>query len=440
MTFTGVELVDKFSMDMTAKVKKPVEAIQCSNTFSLLQRKMYNVLLANATGRLLSDATHRINMSVLCNLMGYCSNDYKTVKQKFRDLRRMDIEWDVINENGNKVWTNTSPLSLARVIEGEGICEYEFTASLIPHLDRPAQYAKFSLAIQSKFKSGYGLALYENCERYRNIGHTRSFDIPTFRKLMGVGESEYLDFFALKRRVIVAAIKEVNQYADFDIEAEYEKKGRTVIAIKFLITNKPLDVPAFSSAVEAVVSDDKLAEQLENSFGLKPKDIDKYLKKYGRDYVEEKMNTILNSDSFKNGLIKSMAGYLKTALSENFQAGVSSKAVVDKHKRDREIMLNAQRAQDEKLSQLKRAYEYYLSKEIAKLMPLVTEDIKQRMFIAFEQNLGSGGYLEIFRKEGLDNALVMDRFVEFARVQYPEIFNTMMSFDEYLKKLSANVT
>jgi hypothetical protein len=135
-----------------------------------------------------------------------------------------------------------------------------------------------------------------------------------------------------------------------------------------------------------------------------------------------------------------MAGYLKTALSENFQVGVSSKSVVDKHKRDREMMLNAQRAQDEKLSQLRRAYEYYLSKEIAKLMPLVTEEIKQKMFIAFERNLGPGGYLEIFRKEGLDNVLIMDRFVEFARVQYPEIFNTMMSFDEYLKKLSATVS
>ncbi len=184
-------------MDLIVKVKKPVEAIQCANTFSLLQRKMYNVLLANSAGNLFPEVTHSITMRSLCSLMGYRSNDYKTIKQKFRELRRMDIEWDIINEKGNNVWTNTSPLSLARVIEGEGICQYEFTPSLLPFLDRPAQYAKFSLAIQAKFKSGYGLALYENCERYRNIGYSRSFDIPTFRKLMGVGETEYLDFFGL---------------------------------------------------------------------------------------------------------------------------------------------------------------------------------------------------------------------------------------------------
>lgn len=427
-------------MEVTTKVKKPVEAIQCANTFSLLQRKMYNVLLANAAGNLYPEVTHRINMRTLCNLMGYRSNDYKTIKQKFRELRRMDIEWDVINEKGNNVWTNTSPLSLARVIEGEGICEYEFTASIIPFLDRPAQYAKFSLAIQAKFKSGYGLALYENCERYRNIGYSRSFDIPTFRKLMGVGESEYLEFFALKRRVIAIAIKEVNQYADFDVEGEYEKKGRTITAVKFLIKNKQGELAEpLSLQQDDVPNEDGLADKLKSYFGLKQQDIDKYVKKYGREYIDEKVNTILDSDSFKKGNIKSMAGYLKTALSEDFQVGVSSKAIVEKRRRERETTLNSQRAQEEKLSQLRRAYDYYVSKEISKLIPQLTETIKQNIFVEFEQYLGAGVYVAIFHKEGLDNVLILDRFTEFTKVHHPEILDVMMSFDDYLKQLSATV-
>ncbi len=345
MTFTGNHSVDNF-MDLTTKVKKPIEAIQCANSFSLLQRKMYNVLLANAAGNLQPDATHRITMKILCNLMGYHSNDYKTIKQKFRELRRMDIEWDVINENGNKVWTNTSPLSLARVIEGEGICEYEFTPSLVPYLDRPAQYAKFSLACMAKFKSSYGLALYENCERYRNIGYTRAFDIPTFRKLMGVGPSEYLDFFALKRRIIGIAVKEVNQHADFNIEPEYEKKGRAVVTIRFLILNKLIKAPEVSSLQ---VSSDILIENLKEFFGLRQKDIDKYVKDYGRPYIEEKVHAIINSDSFKKGAIKNMAGYLKKALSDDYKADISSKSVAEKQRRELEIQMKHQKEQGEKL-------------------------------------------------------------------------------------------
>lgn len=429
-------------MDVIAKVKKPVEAIQCANNFSLLQRKMYNVLLANAAGNLFPEVTHSITMRSLCSLMGYRSNDYKTIKQKFRELRRMDIEWDIINEKGNNVWTNTSPLSLARVIEGEGICQYEFTPSLLPFLDRPAQYAKFSLAIQAKFKSGYGLALYENCERYRNIGYSRSFDIPTFRKLMGVGETEYLDFFALKRRVITIAIKEVNQYADFDIEGEYEKKGRTIIAIKFLIKNKQLEMDESSilpSIPDGETQEDQLGLQLKEYFCLQQKEIDKYLKKYGKDYVDEKVQAILKSDSFKNGLIKNMAGYLKTALSEDFQIGVSSKSIVEKHRCEREKNVDTQRAQEDKLNQLKQAYEHYLSKEVCQLMLTISEERKKSIFTAFEKHLGSGGYLNLFRKEGLDNVLVSDRFSAFVQFQYPEVMSAMMSFDEYLKKLSASV-
>lgn len=426
-------------MEITAKVKKPVEAIQCANTFSLLQRKMYNVLLANAAGNLFPEVTHRINMRTLCDLMGYRSNDYKTIKQKFRELRRMDIEWDVINEKGNNVWTNTSPLSLARVIEGEGICEYEFTPSLLPYLDRPAQYAKFSLAIQAKFKSGYGLALYENCERYRNIGYSRAFDIPTFRKLMGVGESEYLEFFALKRRVIAIAIKEVNQHADFDVEGEYEKKGRTIVSVKFLIKNKQDDLEVMTSQSSVIGDEDQLVGKLKQYFGLKQLDIDKYIKKYGREYIEDKINTILDSDSFKKGLIKSMAGYLKTALAEDFKVGVSSKAVVESLRRERESKLKNQRVQEEKLGQLRKAYEYYLSREISKLIPKLTKTVKQEIFMSFEQYLGSGVYSALFQKEGLDNVLVLDRFTEFARAQYPEMLEVMMSFDDYLKQLSATV-
>lgn len=425
-------------MDVTTKVKKPVEAIQCANTFSLLQRKMYNVLLANAAGNLFPDVTHTITMRTLCTLMGYRSNDYKTIKQKFRELRRMDIEWDVINEKGNNVWTNTSPLSLARVIEGEGICQYEFTASLLPFLDRPAQYAKFSLATQAKFKSCYGLALYENCERYRNIGYSRAFDIPMFRKLMGVGETEYLDFFALKRRVIAIAIKEVNQYADFDIEEEYEKQGRTVIAIKFLIKNKQLEITQESVLSETTTLEDPLSTQLKNYFHIQQNQIDKYLKKYGSDYITEKVSVILNSDSFKKGLIKNMAGYLKTALSENFQVGVSSKKIVEKHQHEREINLEAQRSLEKKLNQNKRAYEYYVSKEVFKLMQNVQSDIKNEIYRSFESHLGTGGYLDIFRKEELNNALILDQFSAFVSRQYPEILNTIMSFDEYLENLAVS--
>lgn len=425
------------SLDITTKVKKPVEAIQCANTFSLLQRKMYNVLLANAAGNLYPDRTHSISMKKLCQLMGYRSNDYKTIKEKFRELRRMDIEWDVINEEGNNVWTNTSPLSLARVIEGEGICEYEFTRSLIPYLDRPAQYAKFSLAIQAKFKSSYGLALYENCERYRNMGCTRTFDIATFRKLMGVSETQYVEFFALKRRVIMVAMKEVNQHADFDIDALYDKKGRNIVAIKFVIKSKQIK----SSAIKEIIEDQpkgegSLKENLTQYFSLKEKEIEKIVKKYGKKYVTEKIKVILDSESFKKGQINNMAGYLKKALTEDYQANVSSKTIVQKEKQVRDTQLALKEKQANELRDMKKKHDYYLANEIQKLFPKLGKRIKAKLLTTFEQYLGNSIYLDIFRKEGIANVLVADRFVAFAQMDYPQLFKKMMTLEEYIEKQS----
>ena len=70
-------------------------------------------------------------------------------------------------------------------------------------------------------------------------------------------------------------------------------------------------------------------------------------------------NFVFNSESFKKGLIKSMAGYFKTALVEDFQPNLSSKTVAESRRRDKENALTEEKKQEEKLSQLKKAYDYY---------------------------------------------------------------------------------
>ena len=434
-------------LKLIEKVKKPVEIIQCANSFSLVQRKMYNVLLANAAGRFHQTKTHRISIRFLCNFMGYHSKDYKNIKNQFRALRRMDIEWDIVNENGNTVWTNTSPLSLARVIEGEGICEYEFTPSLIPYLDRPAQYAKFNLSTQAKFKSIYGLVLYENCERYKNIGLSKTFDIQTFRKLMGVIESEYTKFFAFKQRVITFAIKEVNKYSDLEVEAKYEKNGRCVVAIQFSIKNKqfpdhsidfnlPFSEQKTSSqkTVELNLSTidgstNHLVETLKTEFGITQENIDRYLKTYGKDYVSAKVCIILNSDGFKKGIIRNMAAYLKKALFEDFQEEVNSKQNFEKVQRNDKVDMD-----DETIKRFKMAYENYLSKEVARVILEINEDVRIVVLKNFEQYLGSGVYFETFKRDGLSNPIIADRFVIFLRFRHTDILNMAMSFDDYIKE------
>jgi plasmid replication initiation protein len=425
--------MDKRLTEILTDVKKPVEAIQCANTFSLIQRKMYNVLLANAANNLRSDVTHRISMGTLCKLMGYDSKDYKSIKDKFRELRRMDIEWDIINEQGNKVWTNTSPLSLARVIEGKGICEYEFTASLIPLLCAPAQYAKFSLGIQSKFQSSYGLALYENCERYRNIGTTRNFDVLTFRKLMGVNEHQYKDFFALKRRVIVIAIKEVNKHSDFEITPEYEKNGRQVVRIRFLISNKKKILPQISSSKQ---NEDGVSKILADVFRLSEKEINNYLKNYTPDYLNEKIQYVLNTPSFQSGSIKNIGGYLKTAIKSDYQKSISSSEVIVNSKREAEESARQDKIIKDAIHNAKRSYESFILTSLLRFLKELEPTQSQTIINEFSEYLQREDQIvfKMYIKSKFKSAAVGVSLKCFIKNHYQDIFNQFVDFSNYVRE------
>lgn len=501
--------------------KKAIQAIQCKNNFSLLQRKMYNVLLANAFARetLCFNTTHRIPIGLLCKLMGYDSKDYKTIKNKFRELRRIELEWDITNENGNNVWTNTSPLSLARIIEGEGICEYEFTPSLIPFLEKPAQYAEFNLGIQSKFKSSYGLALYENCERYKKIGQTRYFNLITFRDLMGVSSNEYVDFFSFKRRVLSKAIDEVNKYADFEISVQYTKELRNVVGLKFYIKMKnsfsekmiltemcvepkkageiyventidgllygimdfngdlvggllswaelPQTFPrgnvnifvmqpfhqdilaAISkkgysklenciqkSDVQPVANDEDLLEKkLSNYFGVSKKRYSEYVEKYGKDYLMEKAEGILNSDSFRGGYIKNMGGYLKTALAEDFKETVNSKNLVKTQSDSQEVLNDFRKKKDKMQSKLESEYRRHLSNDIDTLvLKKIKNEKKMELLERFKLYISNTCYAGLYISDGLENIIIKDRFVDFLFMDCWDLLQDIASFAHYVEE------
>ncbi len=84
-------------------------------------------------------------------------------------------------------------------------------------LYRPEIYGRLNMHVQAKFKSTYGLALYENCIRYQDIKQTPWINLGTFRKLMGVETGKYTVFRDFKRRVLDKAITEVNEYSPIKI-------------------------------------------------------------------------------------------------------------------------------------------------------------------------------------------------------------------------------
>ncbi|MFN3527394.1 MAG: hypothetical protein ACK4YU_15035, partial [Paracoccus sp. (in: a-proteobacteria)] len=74
------------------------------------------------------------------------------------------------------------------------------------------------------------------CFRFVRTGSTGWWDLPLFRQLMGVDDSDYYAVFKhLNAKIIKPAVAEVNAVSNIHLTPELRRTGRAVSAIRFLI-------------------------------------------------------------------------------------------------------------------------------------------------------------------------------------------------------------
>lgn len=295
-----------------AAVKKHVAAIHVSGKLTLLQRRLSNVLLLNAYDTLTTQAVHRIDARTLCLMIGYNSHDMDTLKASLRGLAETVAEWDMLDEEGRQEWGVSSLLAYAK-LKG-GICEYAYSPALAQKLHDPKVFALINVNIQRRFTSGHALALYENCYRFVRTGSTGWWPIELFRRLMGVGDSDYYETFKhLNAKIIKPAVEEVNRSSNIIVTPETRKMGRAVTDIRFLIRDNPqlaiLDLddgegvrksPVYARLV-ALGASDRLARQ--------------WIAEHGETVLAAKLNYVEGQGGVKNPV-----GYLASALARDFGA------------------------------------------------------------------------------------------------------------------------
>ena len=220
------------------EVIKASPAIQIQSKISLLQRRAWNVLLANAYSELQTAEIHRVSVVELAAKLGYNSNDLDYLKETLEALGACQVKWNLLNKDKKEKWGFANLLASAEI--EEGICSYEFPKPLRLKLHNPRVYAKLNLRLQNRFRSRYALVLWEICFDYfdtdRDQGETPFIPLETFRELMGIEADEYQTFKALNQFVIKSAIKEINDLTDYHVEVEHKRLGRRIGELKFRIT------------------------------------------------------------------------------------------------------------------------------------------------------------------------------------------------------------
>ena len=220
------------------EVIKASPAIQIQSKISLLQRRAWNVLLANAYNDLPDKDIHSVSMVELAAKLGFDSKNQEYLKDVLRSLRSCEVEWNLLNKDNKQVWGVASLLASAEI--ENGTCTYGFAPHLRLKLHNPRVYAKLNLRLQNQFTSRYALILWELCFDYfdadRDQGETPFIPLATFKELIGLKADEYSAFGFLNRDVIKPAVKEINDLTDYLVEVEQKRLVRRVAELKFRIT------------------------------------------------------------------------------------------------------------------------------------------------------------------------------------------------------------
>ncbi|HSW69866.1 MAG TPA: replication initiation protein [Gammaproteobacteria bacterium] len=418
------------------ELKKHAASIHCSNTLSLLQRKISNALLYHAYKELLVKEEHELTIKELCQLIAYHGNNTAAIKEALKGLLSTVIEWNVVNDvTGTEDWTASS--ILASVSLRGPICLYAYSPRMKQLLHSPTMFGKINLFIQSRFKSSYGLALYENCIRYRGLGFTKWFGLDIFRKLMGVPLGKYRVFRDFKRRVLDKSVEEVNTYSDLIVVPEIWREGKQVVKIRFSMKERAKKIRLGGKTKNEPIEqgeheEDEMIIRMKQNYGLTPEQINQVMQDYERGFVLEKMALIELSNNFQQGKVNNLAAYLLSALKNNYQTPKTSLLTLTEQKIDAALHARDLQKLEMTIKKIRRAYFSY----------------REQIIDQFIENLNSSEYsyfIEDFRDFAADSIrtllkLQRNKYNQDTVMQAPQIKAMLRQFAlKMLPDLEKNV-
>ena len=313
------------------EVIKASPAIQIQSKITHLQRRAWNVLLANAYNELSNIDIHHVSVAELARKLGFNSHNEEYLKETLEALVDCKVEWNILGKEKKEEWGVASLLAEVRI--KDGICAYAYPPYLRTKLHNPRTYTKLNLRLQNRFTSRYALVLWEVCFDYfdtdRDQGETPFIPLEVFKSLMGFEKDEYPIFKELNRNVIKPAMKEINDLTDYHIEVEQKRIGRRIGELKFRIT-KVKQLPVQESLFPDIenlspVAVELIQAEIDRNMAMKIADRDwdfvspEKLPEPGTypdflGYVAEKIEMSLDA-----AVVKNRAGYIVEAIRENYQ-------------------------------------------------------------------------------------------------------------------------
>ena len=212
--------------DEFAKARELIE-IRGTGGLSLQDRRVMNVLYANAGHQLCDEVNHVIGIA---DLRGSHKGGER-VKDSILRLMKTVVEVPTKDSKGRPATKLVQILSDTTLSDEDdnptGQVVYSFSKGMREIIKDSTLWGRVRHAVIFAFTSKYSLALYELVAARINLKHVwqEEFSVEDFRALLGVPDGKLERIPNLLQRVIQPAVLEVQKMAAFGVEIEPIRKG-----------------------------------------------------------------------------------------------------------------------------------------------------------------------------------------------------------------------
>jgi hypothetical protein len=237
--------------DEFAKARELIE-IRGTGGLTLQDRRIINVLYANAGHRLCENVKHVIGIAELRGT----HKGGERVKDSIIRLMTKLVQVPTKDDQGNPATKYVALLCDTTVSDDDnnpnGRVIYSFSPEMREIIKDSTLWGRVRSAVVFAFTSKYALALYELITARINLKHMwqEEFSVQDVRALLGVPDGKLERIPNLLQRVIQPAVLEVNGLADFGVQIEPIRKGgqQRGLVVGFRLAWWRKDIPDLQAA------------------------------------------------------------------------------------------------------------------------------------------------------------------------------------------------
>src|SRR4051794_5896447 len=223
-------------LDPTGSMVKPAELVDVVELtpLTLVDRRTYNLLIAQAWDRIDEDVEHAIPKAALRG----AHKGNERLSDTIRRLMAGQAEVRIIRD-GKRYLRSIQLLGTVDRPEEEeedGNVYYRFTAEWREIMEKSDIFARLQTEVMFCFTSKYALALWEMVQKRGNLKHknTDEFTPEEFRSLLGVPPGRLTEFADLRRKALIPAAEEVNAFSPFMVQLDAIRHGKKVVKLRLI--------------------------------------------------------------------------------------------------------------------------------------------------------------------------------------------------------------